>query len=122
MRLRISIRGRVRPLVRPSVHPSVGPSDPCYFRKTKIVDFVGRKSSNDIINNATMSDDEVVAFYGSPRSLFKVSRKVHNHHVYPCPNHYFPQFLIHAKTRINGHVGGQMDGRTDGQIVLSTEM
>ena len=67
MRLRISIRGRVRP----SVRRSVGPSVPCYFRKTKIVDFEDRKSSNDIINNATMSDDEVVASYGPPRSLFK---------------------------------------------------
>ena len=28
------------------------------------MDFEDEKSSNDIINNATMSDDEVVAFYG----------------------------------------------------------
>ena len=51
------------------VRRSVGPSVPCYFRKTKIVDFEDKKSSNDIINNATMSDDEVVASYGPPRSL-----------------------------------------------------
>ena len=37
---------------------------------TEIVDFDDRKSSNVIINNATMSDDEVVASYGPPRSLF----------------------------------------------------
>ena len=53
----------------PSVGPSVRRSVPCYFRKTKIVDFEDRKSSNDIINNATMSDDEVVASYGPPLSL-----------------------------------------------------
>ena len=40
-----SIRGRVRPSVRRSVRPSV----PRYFRKTKIVDFEDRKSSNDKI-------------------------------------------------------------------------
>ena len=62
MRLRISIRGRVRP----SVHPYV----PCYFRKTIMAVFEGKKSSNDIINNDTMSDDEVVAFYVPPRYLF----------------------------------------------------
>ena len=66
MRLRISIRGRVRR----SVRRSVGLSVPCYFRKTKIVDFEDGKSSNDVINNATMNDDEVVASFGPPRSLF----------------------------------------------------
>ena len=49
-----------------SVRPSVRP---CYFQMTKIVEFEDRMSSNDIINNATMSDDEVVASYGPPRSL-----------------------------------------------------
>ena len=66
----------VCPSVRRSVGPSVGPSVrrsvPCYFRKTKIVDFVDEKSSNDLINNATMNDDEVVASYGPPRSLFTI--------------------------------------------------
>ena len=55
----------------PYVRPSVGPSAPCYFRKTEIVDFEDRNSLNDIINNATMSDDEVVTSYGPPRSLFR---------------------------------------------------
>ena len=32
--------------------------------------FEGKKSSNDIINNDTMSDDEVVASYVPPRYLF----------------------------------------------------
>ena len=36
------------------------------------MDFEDRKSSNDIINNAKMSDDEVVASYGPPRSLLHV--------------------------------------------------
>ena len=53
----------------PSVRRSVRPSVPCYFRKAKIVDFKDGKSSNNIINNATMNDDEVVASYGPPRSL-----------------------------------------------------
>ena len=57
MRLRISIRGRVRPSVRSSVRPYV----PSYFRPTNMVVFEGKKSSNDIIINDTMSDDEVVA-------------------------------------------------------------
>ena len=51
-----------------SVRPSVGPSH-VIFRKTKIVDFDDENSSNEIINNATMSDDEVVASYKPPRSL-----------------------------------------------------
>ena len=34
------------------------------------MDFDEKKFSNDIINNAIMSDDEVVASYGPPRSLF----------------------------------------------------
>ena len=36
----------------------------------KIVDFVNEKSSNDIISNTTISEDEVVASYGPPWSLF----------------------------------------------------
>ena len=64
MRLRIFIKGWVR--------RSVGPSVPCYFWKTKILDFVNGKFSNDISNNATMSDDEVVTSYGPPRSLFPI--------------------------------------------------
>jgi len=51
--------------------PSVGPSvRPVYFRKTKIEDFDEGKSSDNTINNARVSDDEVVASYGPPRSLF----------------------------------------------------
>ena len=34
------------------------------------MDFDDEKSLNDVINNATMSDDEVIASYGSSRSLF----------------------------------------------------
>ena len=36
--------------------------------------FKGKKSSNDIINNDTMSDDEVVASYVPPRYLFLDAR------------------------------------------------
>ena len=36
----------------------------------KIMDFDNENSLNDIIDNDTMSDDEVVASYGPPRSLF----------------------------------------------------
>ena len=36
----------------------------------KIMDFDNEKSLNDIINNDTMSDDEVVASYVPPRYLF----------------------------------------------------
>ena len=64
MRLRISIRGRVRP----SVGPSVGPSYVTrYFRRTNMAIFESKKSSNDIVNNGTMSDDEVVATDVPPR-------------------------------------------------------
>ena len=62
MRLRISIRGRVRPSVRPSI--------PCYFRTTNMAIFEDEKSSIDITNNDTISDDEVVASYVPPRYLF----------------------------------------------------
>ena len=34
------------------------------------MDFDDDKSLNDKINNATMSDDDVVASYGPPRFLF----------------------------------------------------
>ena len=70
MRRRISTRGCVRPSVRRSVGPSVRMSVPCYFQKTNMAVFEGKKSSNDIINNDTMSDDEVVASYVPPRYLF----------------------------------------------------
>ena len=55
MRLRISISC-------PSVGPSAGPSRVIFESFTMAV-FKGKKSSNDIINNDTMSDDEVVASY-----------------------------------------------------------
>ena len=57
MRLRISIRGRVRPSVGPSVRPS------------RVI-FEGKKSSNNIIDSDTLSDDEVVASYVPSRYLF----------------------------------------------------
>ena len=38
---------------------------------TKIEDFDREKYSNDITNNATISDDEVVTSYAPPRSLFR---------------------------------------------------
>ena len=62
MRLRISIRGHVRPSVRPSV--------PCYFRMTNMANFEDKKSSNDVMDNDIISDDEVVASYVPPRYLF----------------------------------------------------
>ena len=47
--------------VRPSVSPSVRPSSlPYYFRTTNMAGFEGKKPSNDIKINGTMSDDEVV--------------------------------------------------------------
>ena len=74
MRLRISIRGYVRPSVRLSVRRSVRwsvvPSVPCYFRKSNLAVFEGKKSSNDILNDSIMSDDEVVASDVPPRYLF----------------------------------------------------
>ena len=74
----MSVYRSVGPLVRPSVCPSVGASVPCYFRMTKIDDFDKEIYLNDKINNATISDDEVVASYGPPRSLFfrKVAYRV----------------------------------------------
>ena len=55
MRQSILIRGRVRPFVRRSV--------PYYFQETNMAVFEGEKSSNEIINNDMISDDEVVASY-----------------------------------------------------------
>ena len=65
MRLRSSISGRVRPSVRPSVGPSVGPSRVIFDKAI----FEGKKSSNVITRNDTMSDDEVVASDVPPRYL-----------------------------------------------------
>ena len=55
-----------------SVRRSVGPSVPRYFQTPKDQVFERGKSSNVIImlNNDTMSDDEVVASYVPPRYLF----------------------------------------------------
>ena len=53
MRLRISVRGRVRPSVQ------------SYFRTTNMAVYEGEKSSTDIINSDTISDDAV-----PPRYLF----------------------------------------------------
>ena len=41
-----------------------------------MADFEGKKSSNDVINNETISDDEVVASYVTPRYLFGDSKIV----------------------------------------------
>ena len=70
----MSIRPSVRRSVRPSVRPSVGPSVPRYFQTTNIAVFEGKKSTNDIKNNGTMSDDEVVASDVPPRYLFPLMR------------------------------------------------
>ena len=40
---------------------SVRPSVPSYFRMPIMAVFKGEKSLTDIVNNSTMSDDEVVA-------------------------------------------------------------
>ena len=56
------ITGRVRPSVRPSI--------PCDFCMTNMDIFLGEKSSNDIINYDTMSDDEVVRSDVRSRYLF----------------------------------------------------
>ena len=60
----------VRPSVRPSVGLSVRRSVPCYFRTTNMANFEDKKSSNDVINNDTISDDEVVASYVPTQYLF----------------------------------------------------
>ena len=51
----------------------VRPSVPCYFWTTNMAVFEGEKSSNDILNNNTMSDDEVVTSHVPPR-YWSVSR------------------------------------------------
>ena len=56
--------------VLPSVRPYVRPYVPCSFRKTIVAVFEGRKSSDEVIINKTMSDDEVVASDVPPRYLF----------------------------------------------------
>ena len=56
--------------MRLSIRRSVYRSVPCFFQKTNIVDFLDGKSSNAIINNATMSDDKVVASYEPPWAFF----------------------------------------------------
>ena len=66
MGLRISTRGHVRP----SVRGFVGRSVPRYFRMLNMAVFECNESSKDIINNDTMSDDEVVASDVFPRYLF----------------------------------------------------
>ena len=53
-----------------SVRPSLRPSVPCYFRTTNIAVFEGNNSSNDVIIDGTMSDDEVVVSDVPPRYLF----------------------------------------------------
>ena len=53
-----------------SFRPSVRGSVPSYFRVTNMTTFEGRMSSNDIINNDSMSVDKVVASYEPPRCLF----------------------------------------------------
>ena len=47
------------PSICSSVHPSVGPSR--YFQTLKIDVFEGEKSSTDIVNDGTMSNDEEIA-------------------------------------------------------------
>ena len=67
MRLRISLRDCVRPSVRRSVGRSLFIFEQ---RKFLCVTCESKKSSNDIINHDTMSDDEVVASFVPPRYLF----------------------------------------------------
>ena len=60
---------RLCPSVRPSVGPSVRPSVPSYFRTMNMANFECGKSSTDVMNNGTMSVDEVVASDEPPRKL-----------------------------------------------------
>ena len=60
-------RPSVHPLIRRSVSPSVRP---VLFSKDKYGRFERNRSSNDIVNNDTMSDDEEVASDVPPRYLF----------------------------------------------------
>ena len=46
------------------------------------MDFEDERSSNDTINNATMSDDEVVASYGPPRSLLDAFSHLYKAHTF----------------------------------------
>ena len=48
---------------------------------TNMVDFEDKKSSNDVINNDTISDDEVVASYVPPRYLFFLFLASQSHRV-----------------------------------------
>ena len=57
----------------PSVRRSVRPYVPRYFRTTNMAAFEDKKSSNDIIINDTMSDDEIVASDVPPRYLLTLS-------------------------------------------------
>ena len=45
---------------RPSVRQSVGPSVPCYLRTWNMAVFESNKSSNDIMVNHKLNDDEAV--------------------------------------------------------------
>ena len=60
----------------PSVRRSVRPSVPSYFRTTNMANFECEKSSTDIINNGTMSVDEVVASDVPPRYLLFCGRNL----------------------------------------------
>ena len=94
MRLRISVRGRVP--------RSVGASVPCYFRTTNIAVFEGIKSSNDIINNGTMSDDEVVASDVPPRYLLKKTKLV------------FGSFFFFFFSKLDFQMGNKSRGENKG--------
>ena len=78
MRLRISIRGRVRPSVRLSVCPVLFSKVKSTHTRRILCRVSGlvetEKSSEDITNNGTVSDDEVVASDVPPRYLFIESR------------------------------------------------
>ena len=58
----------------PSVCPSVRPSVPSYFRTPNMAIFEGEKSSTDVVNSNTMSDDEEVASDVPPRYLLNCPR------------------------------------------------
>ena len=69
---RPSVRPSVHPSVRLTVCPSVGPSVPRCFQTTNMAVFEGKKSSNDIIINHTISDDEEVVSAVPPWYSFDV--------------------------------------------------
>ena len=54
--------------------------------------FEGKKSSNDIINNDAMNDDEVVASYVPPRYLFKKIERSFSS--FKKPIHHFDKFVL----------------------------